>query len=60
MSAQPSVQQIWLALAALGTAHHFNYDPKAGQWIDDKGKGIELIAYMKDFLERKTGLKLNF
>jgi iron donor protein CyaY len=58
MSAQPSVQQIWLALASLGTAHHFNYDEKSSRWFDDKGQGIELVSYMKKFLEAKTGLSL--
>ncbi len=60
MSAQPSVQQILLALAALGTAYHFNYDEKRGQWVDDKGKGIELMSYMRSFLKEKTGLNLTF
>jgi CyaY protein len=58
MSAQPSVQQLWLALAALGTAYHFNYDEERGQWIDDKGKGIELMSYMRTFLKEKIGFTL--
>ena len=59
LSAQPSVRQLWVALAALGTAHHFNFDQKSGRWIDDKGKGIELLSYMKKFLKEKTGLDLD-
>lgn len=59
LSAQPSVRQLWLALAALGTAYHFNYDAAKGQWFDDKGKGIELMAYMKSFLKEKTGLDVS-
>lgn len=58
ISGQPSVRQLWVALAALGTAYHFNFDPQSGKWLDDKGKGIELIQYMKGFLEQKTGLKI--
>lgn len=60
LSAQPSVRQLWLALAALGTAYHFNYDEKLGQWIDDKGKGIELMAFMRKFLKEKIGADLKF
>lgn len=55
LSAQPSVRQLWLALAALGTAHHFNFDPQSGTWQDDKGKNIELLTYLEDFLTKKTG-----
>jgi CyaY protein len=55
ISGQPSVRQLWVALAALGTAYHFNFDSKRGQWVDDKGRGIELIQYMKGFLEDKIG-----
>lgn len=55
LSAQPSVRQLWLALAALGTAHHFNFDPEGGLWWDDKGRNIELLSFLQDFLAGKTG-----
>ncbi len=58
LSGQPSVRQLWVALAALGTAYHFNYDAGSGTWIDDKGRGIELLSYMQKFLQDKTGQKL--
>lgn len=60
LSAQPSVQQLWLALAFRGTAYHFNFDPEKQAWIDDKGKGIELISFLKTFLKDATGLDLVF
>src|SRR5690242_12502853 len=47
LSAQPSVRQIWLALASRGTAYHFNYDENSGSWIDDKGQNLELIQVLK-------------
>lgn len=58
LSQQPSVRQIWLALAAQGTAHHFNYDAQKGQWFDDKGKGIELIAFVKGYFKEFCRLDL--
>ncbi len=56
LSAQPSVQQLWLALAAKGIAFHFNYDHAGQRWVDDKGKNIELMSYLRSYLEETTGL----
>lgn len=53
LSAQPSVRQLWLALAAKGTAHHFNWD--GAKWIDDKGKGIELLSFLESYFRELTG-----
>ncbi len=58
LSAQPSVRQLWLALAAIGTAYHFNYDDSTEKWVDDKGRGVELISFLRGFLKEKTGLDL--
>lgn len=58
LSVQPSVQQIWLALASLGTAHHFSYDAQSGVWRDDKDASIELLARLEGFLRQKAGLTL--
>lgn len=51
LSAQPSVRQIWLALAARGTAYHFNYDPERREWRDDKGRDIELRSFLRGYLK---------
>lgn len=58
LSSQPSVSQIWVAVAAKGIAIHFNYDQTSESWIDDKGKGIELHSFLNDFIKEKTGLIL--
>lgn len=58
LSTQPSVSQIWLALASRGTAYHFNYDSSASQWKDDKGRGIELMSFLEGYLKEATGLSL--
>src|SRR5437870_3516955 len=50
LSAQPSVRQLWMAVASRGVAFHFNFDHPGKRWIDDKGKGIELLAYLKTYL----------
>ena len=60
LSSQPSVQQLWLALASLGTAYHFNFDVGSKQWIDDKGRGVELLGYLSSFLKDKAGLTIGF
>ena len=57
LSVQPSVRQLWLAMAAKGTAIHFNYD--SGRWVDDKSKGIELVAYLNGYFQDSHQLSLN-
>jgi iron donor protein CyaY len=60
LSTQPSVRQIWLALAAKGIAHHFNYSDEKDQWIDDKGKNIELLSFLKQHFKESGDLDLQF
>ena len=55
LSQQPPVRQLWLAVASLGKAHHFNYDPKRKTWWDDKGEGLELMAYLAALLKVHAG-----
>ena len=59
LSAQPSVRQLWLALAARGIAHHFNYDPATHRWMDDKGKGIELLSFVQGYLKEVAGVSVS-
>lgn len=58
LSTQPSVRQIWLAAAARGIAHHFNYDQGSSRWIDDKGKGLELMSFIKGLIRDQAGVEL--
>jgi CyaY protein len=60
LSAQPSVRQLWLALAAKGTAVHFNWDAAGSRWIDDKGKGIEVLSFLREHLREAVGLNPAF
>ena len=58
LSAQPSVRQLWMAVASRGAAFHFNYDPLKSEWRDDKGLGIEVTAYLRTYLQETVGLRL--
>lgn len=50
LSAQPAVRQLWLALAAKGTAYHFGWDEQLSQWRDDKGRDIEVLSMLRSVL----------
>ena len=58
LSAQPSVRQLWVALASQGTAHHFNFDEASREWRDDKGKGIEVVSLIQKIISDKTRLAI--
>lgn len=58
LSAQPSVKQLWLALAGRGIAYHFNFDEKSQIWMDDKGKNIELIGFLESYLQEASGVRI--
>ncbi len=58
LSSQPSVQQLWLALAARGTAYHFNFDSTRQAWMDDKGQNIEVLSFLTSYLQETTGLRI--
>ncbi|MEO5668455.1 MAG: frataxin domain-containing protein [Bdellovibrionota bacterium] len=51
LSTQPSVRQLWLAIAARGVAVHFNYDETKRVWMDDKGEGKELYSFLETTLK---------
>ena len=60
LSTQPPVRQLWLAVASIGRAFHFNYDPDQQVWHDDKGEGIELLSYLQQLLADQAGVKVTF
>ena len=60
LSQQPSVRQLWLAVASLGRAYHFDYDPARAAWLDDKGEGLELLQHLERLLSEETGLEIRF
>jgi iron donor protein CyaY len=60
LSAQPAVRQLWLALAAKGTAYHFGWDAGRGEWRDDKGRDIEALSLLAQVLSESAGMQLKF
>jgi frataxin-like iron-binding protein CyaY len=60
LSAQPSVRQLWMAVASRGIAHHFVWDAAQKKWFDDKGKGIEAESYLKQLLQDEVSLTVDF
>lgn len=63
LSAQPSVRQLWVAVASLGKAHHFNFveaegEHGRGSWRDDKAQEIELYRFLEDFINKQTKLSI--
>jgi iron donor protein CyaY len=59
LSIQPSVNQLWLAMASQGRAYHFNLDPASQKWVDDKGQNLEVVSLLRNFLKEKTGIEIN-
>jgi len=53
VNTQRPTRQIWLAANA--RAWHFGYDG-AGQWLDDKGQGVELFAQIAAVVKEQAGI----
>jgi CyaY protein len=53
INTQRAVRQIWVA--GKGQGIHFSYDEASGTWRDDKGKGLELFAFISDVVRELTG-----
>lgn len=58
LSQQPPVRQMWLAVASLGRAYHFDYDSKAATWIDDKDHGRELLSHLTTLLRENAHIDI--
>ena len=53
LSTQAAVRQIWAA--ARGVAYHFSYEQGVGEWLDDKGRPVELMAYVRKCIQDAIG-----
>jgi CyaY protein len=53
INTQRAVWQIWVA--GQGQGIHFSHDDAARAWKDDKGKGLELFAFVADTVKQLTG-----
>ncbi|MFN0061404.1 MAG: iron donor protein CyaY [Myxococcaceae bacterium] len=57
VNTQRAVHQIWVA--GKGAGIHFSLDA-GGLWKDDKGKGLELLAWVSEVVASMTGQPLNY
>ncbi len=58
LSSQPSIGQLWLAIASEGRAYHFIFDEKTFKWIDIKDGTTTLLVLLTEYIKEKTGLEL--
>ena len=57
VNTQRAVRQIWVAGKGLGI--HFSLADD-GRWMDDKGKGLELLAWVSDCVSALPGEPLRY
>jgi CyaY protein len=56
VNTQRAVHQIWVAGGGEGV--HFSLGAD-GRWLDDKGKGLELLAWVGSCVKKASGLALS-
>jgi CyaY protein len=54
VNTQRPTRQIWLAADA--RAWHFGWDDATGRWLDDKGRGVELLGRVAAIVKEQTGI----
>ncbi len=57
VNTQRAVHQIWVA--GKGAGVHFSFAAD-GRWLDDKQKGLEVVAWIAECVESASGVKLAF
>jgi len=58
VNTQRAVRQLWVA--GKGQGIHFTYDDADGHWKDDKGKGLELFAFVSEVVKDLAGQPLTY
>ena len=58
VNTQRPTRQIWLAARA--NAWHFSYDEATKTWLDDKGRGFELFAALREIIKQSSGIDVSF
>ncbi len=58
VNTQRAVRQLWVA--GKGQGIHFSYDEAHKRWSDDKGKGLELFAFVAEVVESIAGIELAY
>ncbi len=54
LSPQAPTRQIWVAFR--DRAWHFDHHQATGQWMDDRGLGVELYGLVEETTRAETGL----
>jgi CyaY protein len=54
LNTQRPVRQLWMAARA--NAWHFDWDEGKRAWVDDRGRGIELLAQLRAVVKELSGL----
>lgn len=54
LNTQRPTRQLWLAANA--RAWHFSYDEASGKWLDDKGRGEELLSTLAGIVKAHAGI----
>jgi CyaY protein len=55
VNTQRAVQQVWVA--GKGEGVHFSLDA-SGRWLDDRGKGLEVVAWVVECVRAAVGVTL--
>lgn len=56
VNTQRPTRQIWLAANA--QAWHFSYDEASSTWLDDKGRGVELVGQVRAIVKEQANIDL--
>ena len=58
VSQQPPTRQIWLAVASIGRAYHFDYHPHDASWRVSREPAVELLTLLRKLLRENAGVDL--
>jgi len=58
LSPQAPLRQLWVAFR--DRAWHFEFDPKAQCWMDDRGQGVELLGLIAELTQQNAGVAAGF
>jgi CyaY protein len=56
VNTQRAVEQIWVA--GKGEGLHFSLEPSSRRWLDDRGRGLELSAFIAACVREACGVEL--
>lgn len=57
VNTQRPTRQIWLAANA--QAWHFSFDEASDKWVDDKGRGVELLGQLAAIVKEQANVDVS-